>query len=109
MSNGQYMHIPGSYEDDLGVTENVPLQIEHELQLSLADLERAGGFTGWIARYMLLAGDWIDRELEERRQAIGGIDNMWLLLSEAADFNPVRSLHSYLCCCDRGSRGTHGC
>ncbi|KAF9816003.1 hypothetical protein IEO21_04253 [Rhodonia placenta] len=83
------MHIPGSYEDDLGVTENVPLQIEHELQLSLADLERAGGFTGWIARYMLLAGDWIDRELEERRQAIGGIDNMWLLLSEAADFNPV--------------------
>ena len=33
-----------------------------------------------------------EREVDERRQAIGGIDNMWLLLADATedDFNPVR-------------------
>ncbi|KAI0079247.1 hypothetical protein K474DRAFT_1592391 [Panus rudis PR-1116 ss-1] len=43
------------------------------------------------------AGDWIEKEVEERRQMIGGIDNMWLLLSDATDeeFNPVCALSSH--------------
>ncbi|KZT64591.1 hypothetical protein DAEQUDRAFT_678332 [Daedalea quercina L-15889] len=65
------------------------LDVEHKLQWSLVDLERTGGLTGWVARILLSAGDWIDKELEERRQTIGGIDNLWFLLTEAADFNPV--------------------
>ncbi|OBZ65245.1 putative importin subunit beta-4 [Grifola frondosa] len=32
---------------------------------------------------------WMAKQLEERRNTIGGIDNLWLLLSDAADFNPV--------------------
>ena len=32
---------------------------------------------------------WWERELDERKHMIGGIDNMGLLLSDAVDFNPV--------------------
>lgn len=63
--------------------------VEQRLQLSLSDQERIGGLPGWLARKLLSAGDWIEREVEERRQTIGGIDNMWLLLTDDVDFNPV--------------------
>lgn len=66
--------------------------IEERLQSSLSELERTGGAPGWIARKILSAGDWIEREVEERKQTIGGVDNMWLLLRDATtEFNPVTS------------------
>lgn len=75
----------------------IPLEesaVEQKLQLSLSDQERIGGLTGWVARKLLSAGDWIEREVEERRQTIGGIDNMWLLLTDATEFNPVCEIWS---------------
>lgn len=64
--------------------------LQRTLQSTLSDLERSGGFAGNVARQMLAAGDWIDREVEERKQTIGGMDNLWLLLSESIGHNPVR-------------------
>lgn len=66
--------------------------VQQKLQHSLSDMERAGGIAGWCAEKFLSAGDWIERELEERRQTIGGIDNLFLLLTDATDFNPVSTL-----------------
>ncbi|TFY64776.1 hypothetical protein EVJ58_g2398 [Rhodofomes roseus] len=86
MVEDDFLQMPGSFD---GGVNGYALNVEHKLQWSLADLERTGGLTGRIARLVLSAGDWIDRELEERRQAIGGIDNLWFLLTDAADFNPV--------------------
>ena len=63
--------------------------VQRKLQSSLFDMERTGGVVGWCASKLLSAGDWIERELEERRQTIGGIDNLFLLLADALDFNPV--------------------
>ena len=64
--------------------------IEEKLQSSLSELERTGGVPGWFARKLLSAGDWIEREVEDRKQTIGGVDNMWLLLTGATtEFNPV--------------------
>jgi len=40
------------------------------------------GWTGGV-------GAWLRKEITERRETIGGIDNMWLLLSDVSDFNPV--------------------
>ena len=82
------LRMPGSWDNMNGHA----VAIEHKLQWSLVGLERNGGLTGWVAKNLLSAGDWIDKELEERRQAIGGIDNMWFLMTDAADFNPVSSL-----------------
>ena len=88
---GEYasFRMPGGLDDMNGHA----FAVEHKLQWSLVGLERNGGLTGWVARLLLSAGDWIDKELEERRQAIGGIDNMWFLMTDAADFNPVSSYH----------------
>lgn len=80
-------------------TPNVPepaavqAEVQQKLQFSLSDMERTGGLVGWCASKLLLAGDWIERELEERRQTIGGIDNLFLLLTDATDFNPVSADH----------------
>ncbi|GBE87466.1 hypothetical protein SCP_1101420 [Sparassis crispa] len=32
---------------------------------------------------------WLKQELAERSQTIGGVDNMWILLTDATEFNPV--------------------
>lgn len=53
---------------------------------------RKSGFRGELARQLLTQGDWtrhaLEAEWDNRRHAIGGIDNMWLHLSHY-DFNPV--------------------
>ncbi|CAL1698680.1 unnamed protein product [Somion occarium] len=75
---------------DLAYIDDDENAVEEKLQSSLSDLERTGGAPGWLASKLLSAGDWVEREVEERRQMIGGIDNLWLLLREAtSDFNPV--------------------
>ncbi|CCM02027.1 uncharacterized protein FIBRA_04103 [Fibroporia radiculosa] len=86
-----WMTIPGAFEHNCNAEGDppVPINVEDKLQWSLIDLERTGGFTGKIAKMLLSAGDWIDKEIEERRNTIGGIDNLWFLLTDAADFNPV--------------------
>lgn len=88
-----FLRMPGGLDD----MNDYASAVEHKLQWSLVGLERNGGLTGWVARLLLSAGDWIDKELEERRQAIGGIDNMWFLLTDAADFNPVSTLLRDVC------------
>lgn len=77
------------YDLDADGQPQIPLNVSQKLQGSLSELGRNGGITGWIADTFLSAGDWVERELEERRQMIGGIDNLWLLLTNTADFNPV--------------------
>ncbi|KAL4242470.1 long-chain O-acyltransferase family protein [Abortiporus biennis] len=72
-----------------GQPELVDPDAEQRLQWTLTDQERAGGPLGWVASTLLSAGDWIEREVDERRQTIGGIDNLWLLLNDATGFNPV--------------------
>ncbi|KZS99885.1 uncharacterized protein LAESUDRAFT_765129 [Laetiporus sulphureus 93-53] len=91
IGNGNSLSAPGALEHDVDDEEQPhgPLNVAHKLQFSLVDLERAGGLTGWVAAALLSAGGWIDKELEERRQTIGGIDNLWFLVTDAADFNPV--------------------
>lgn len=74
---------------DLDGEAQIPLDVSQKLQGSLSELGRGGGITGWIADTLLSAGDWVEKEFEERRQMIGGIDNLWLLLTNTADFNPV--------------------
>ncbi|PCH44092.1 hypothetical protein WOLCODRAFT_164912 [Wolfiporia cocos MD-104 SS10] len=86
------------YDVDEDGHPRLPVKLEHKLQWSLIDIERAGGLTGWAAKHLLSAGDWIDKEVEERRRTVGGIDNMWFLLSEVTDFNPV-------CACTYTLRG----
>lgn len=99
------MAVPNGHTDHSGVRTpaidllqdgepEVEPNVEEELQRKLADQERAGGVMGWLATKLLSAGDWIEREVDERRQMIGGIDNLWLLLTDAVDFNPVRSFLS---------------
>lgn len=74
-------------------TDSDTAELNRRLGQSLSDLARAGGSTSWIAGRMATVGNWIQREAHERKQTIGGIDNMWLLMSEAtdSDFNPVRT------------------
>lgn len=86
--------MPGGFDN---IDDRAFSTVEHKLQWSLVGLERSGGLTGWAARLVLSAGDWIDKELEERRQAIGGIDNLWFLMNDAADFNPVSTLPHDVC------------
>lgn len=89
--NGDTVHI---HMDTTLNNGSIPIpdsdsNVRQELQHSLSDMERAGGIAGWCAEKFLSAGDWIEKELEERRQTIGGIDNLFLLLTDATDFNPV--------------------
>ncbi|TCD61046.1 hypothetical protein EIP91_009119 [Steccherinum ochraceum] len=92
-SNG-YLPTPSINNlDNMNGHSSAPLapkaNVQERLQYSLSDMERSGGIVGWCAGKFLMAGDWIERELEERRQTIGGIDNLFLLLTDATDFNPV--------------------
>ncbi|KAI0929578.1 hypothetical protein AcV7_005072 [Taiwanofungus camphoratus] len=100
MSEDDLNTIPGTFEYDLDEDGELqlPANVEQKHQWSLVDFERTSGVTGWVARKLLSAGDWIERELDERRQTIGGMDNLWLLLTDAADFNPV-------CACTYTLRG----
>lgn len=70
------------------------------LQLLASDLEERleaqsekPGWSGNMARNLLERGMWLEERLENevdlRTHAIGGIDNMWLLLSSISSFNPV--------------------
>ncbi|CAO1613686.1 unnamed protein product [Sympodiomycopsis kandeliae] len=58
----------------------------------IRDQARKTGFRGELARQLLSKGEWardvLEAEWDNRRHAIGGIDNMWLHLSHY-DFNPV--------------------
>ncbi len=71
-----------------------PSQLHRKLGEALKSerLQREGRIS-WLARKILQTGKWIEREVDERRQTIGGIDNLWLLLADAtnSDFNPVRN------------------
>ena len=66
-------------------------ELNRKLGESLSHIARQGGPTSWVAGKMANVGKWLQREVDERRQTIGGIDNMWLLMADATDcdFNPV--------------------
>lgn len=63
------------------------------LEARLSKLSNQPGWAGGMARRLLTHGHWVEEHVEEewtlRRDAIGGIDNMWILLSSVAHFNPV--------------------
>lgn len=66
--------------------------IHDRLERHLKTQARKSGLRGEVARQLLAVGHWaenlIEDEILNRRNAIGGIDNMWLHLSHY-DFNPV--------------------
>lgn len=62
--------------------------VEHRLDEHLHAQARKGGVRGSLSRQLLSCGDWLEDEVRSRREAIGGIDNMWLALSHY-EFNPV--------------------
>lgn len=70
---------------------NVAERAEEALQ-KLAD-QRKGGVLERIARTTLAAAEQIERlvqyEIFSRANAIGGIDNMWLLIDGISSFNPI--------------------
>ena len=78
--------------------ETETAELNRDIGRSLSDIARGAGITSWVAGKMATVGRWIEQEVDERRQTIGGIDNMWLLMADAtdSDFNPVRSAH-YIC------------
>lgn len=48
----------------------------------------------WPGRMIHALGGWLTNEYLQRANMIGGVDNLFLLVSELApDFNPVRSNH----------------
>lgn len=59
----------------------------------LERLSEHPGFAGDLARQILKQGIWLEKHVEQewalRKEAIGGIDNMWILLSSVSKFNPV--------------------
>lgn len=70
-----------------------PLKVVHDvLESHLASQARKSGMRGEVARQLLSSGHWveaaIEKEYTDRRDAVGGIDQMWLHLSKY-DFNPV--------------------
>ena len=83
-------------ESDISESENG--ELNRQLGESLSDIAQQGGVTSWVAEKMAGVGKWIEKEVDERKQAIGGIDNMWLLMADATgdgdcDFNPVCLCH----------------
>lgn len=70
-------------------------QMNHvEPRQPLFDLDinsRREGILAWISKRLTNVGDWLKEEMDQRKQMIGGIDNMWLLLADAtgSEFNPV--------------------
>lgn len=69
----------------------------HNLAIELEDrLETQSEKPGWggrLARELIDRGMWLEEHIEEeidmRLNAIGGLDNMWILLSSISSFNPV--------------------
>lgn len=63
------------------------------LEDRLEDQSKKTGWTGDWARQLIQRGLWVEEHLEQewelRKDAIGGIDNMWILLSSVSAFNPV--------------------
>jgi hypothetical protein len=49
----------------------------------------ARGLTGRLNRHLGNARKQVSTEVAARRNAIGGIDQMWLLMADATDFSPV--------------------
>lgn len=43
-------------------------------------------------------GRWLEDELDYQRNMLPGIDNMWLLLDQDSDFNPVWCAYARLVC-----------
>lgn len=70
-------------------------ELSRDIGRSLSDIARGAGITSWVAGKMATVGKWMEQEVDERRQTIGGIDNMWLLMADAtdSDFNPVRTTY----------------
>lgn len=62
--------------------------VEDRLDRHLHAQAKKNGLRGELARQLLAQGDWFEDEIRSRREAIGGIDNMWLHLSHY-EFNPV--------------------
>lgn len=60
-----------------------------KLQSNLAELASSGGITGAIASTLVSSYEAFEDEITKRGQMIGGIDQLWLLLENATDFNPV--------------------
>ncbi|KAH9925720.1 wax ester synthase-like acyl-CoA acyltransferase domain-containing protein [Fomitopsis serialis] len=87
MVEDRCLRIPGSF----GVgTNGRALNVEHKAQWSLLGLRRdSDGFTGRVMKTILLGVNWFCRDFQERRQSIGGMDNLWFLLADVTDFNPV--------------------
>ena len=65
------------------------------LEERLAEQSERPGWGGTLARWLLDRGLWLEEHIEEefdlRRSAIGGLDNMWILMSSISSFNPVCS------------------
>lgn len=84
-------------ESEISESENA--ELNRRLGESLSDIAQQGGVTSWFADKMAGVNKWIEKEVDERKQTIGGIDNMWLLMADATgdgdcDFNPVRFIMS---------------
>ncbi|UZJ57086.1 hypothetical protein CBS101457_006406 [Exobasidium rhododendri] len=65
--------------------------LERQLELQ----SERSGWSGSLSRVLLEKGLWLEEHIEEeidlRTNAIGGLDNMWILLSSVSNFNPVCS------------------
>jgi hypothetical protein len=63
------------------------------LETQLESQSEKSGWSGTLSRILLEKGLWLEEHLEEefdlRTNAIGGLDNMWILLSSISNFNPV--------------------
>lgn len=71
---------PASYyygEDD--IHPPIPEEIDDKLR------KIAGPYSDVASRVT----DLVTREAAERKQMIGGVDHMWVMLSDVTDFNPV--------------------
>ena len=79
--------------DSEATSDSESAELNRKLGESLSDIAQRGGVTSWAAKRMVGIGKWLEREVDHRKQTIGGIDNMWLLMSDATDcdFNPVRA------------------
>lgn len=68
-------------------------KLVQELEQRLEIQSERPGWSGTLARQLLDRGLWLEEHLEEeldlRINAIGGLDNMWILLSSISSFNPV--------------------
>lgn len=68
-------------------------KLAQDLQERLEAQSEKSGWSGTLSRNLLERGTWLEEKIESeidlRTHAIGGLDNMWLLLSHISSFNPV--------------------